>query len=684
EKTSASFIIHPHTGERLYRTGDLGRWLPDGSIEFLGRDDFQVKIRGFRIELGEIEACLRQHSLVRDVVAKVWGSGEHQYLAAYVTTDTAADLSLTAELKTAAQKALPDYMVPAYYCLLDELPLTANGKLDRNALPKPEKNIEQEGLKPVSPDEELLATVWTKLLNTEQISQGDNFFELGGNSLLAMQLVSRVRETFQTELPVRTVFEHPTLSEMAIALRAVKGLVNLPSITVQPEEFRKQLSFAQQRLWFLDQLEENGTAAYNMPLTFEVTGVLDTVALEKSIAWLLQRHAALRTIFVNEEGQPQAEIRQASVGDASNIHLVDLSSFDREGLEQEIVAQVNRNTVTPFDLARGPLFRVELLQAAAERVILLLNMHHIISDGWSVGILLRDLQHAYAAFLNAEEPSLSPPALEYGDFAVWQRGWLQGEVLQRQLDYWQRQLEGIPELLELPTDKARPARQSYRGAHYAHLLSPEISQAIADLSKQESTTVFMTLLAAFNILLARYSRQNDMCIGSPIASRTHGQTEDLVGFFVNTLVLRTQLEPEQSFRDLLRTVRQTCLSAYAHQDIPFEMLVEQLQPSRNMSHAPLFQVMFAFQDEISLELQGLKTTLYASEYPIAKFDLTLFIDDSEGQLRCTWEYATDLFSESSITRMSEHFKVLLEGIIADSGQSISRLPMLTTPELAQI
>ncbi|CAK8715759.1 hypothetical protein GCAAIG_05165 [Candidatus Electronema halotolerans] len=681
EKTAASFIVHPRAGERLYRTGDLGRWLPDGSIEFLGRDDFQVKIRGFRIELGEIEACLRQHPAVRDVVAKVWGGGGQQYLAAYVTADAAAP-SLTAELKAAAQQALPDYMVPAYYCLLDALPLTANGKLDRNALPEPELTAEQEGLKPVSPDEELLAAVWAGLLNAEQISREDSFFERGGNSLLAMQLVSRIRETFQTELPVRAIFEHPTLREMAAVVRAAAGSVSLPPITAQPDAARKQLSFAQQRLWFLDQLEENKTAAYNMPLAFALTGGLNAVALEKSLHWLRQRHASLRTIFAAEDGRPRAELRPAE--DAPCLQIADLRHLDGDVLEQEIVAQLYEHTVAPFDLASGPLFRAVLLRTEAERAVLLLNMHHIVSDGWSIGILLRDLQHAYAAFLNEEEPGLPPLALEYGDFAVWQRGWLQGEVLQRQVDYWKRQLDGIPDLLELPTDKARPARQSYRGAHYTHLLPSEISQAVADLSRQEGATVFMTLLAAFSILLSRYSRQDDICVGSPIASRTHRQTEDLVGFFVNTLVLRTHLEPEQSFSGLLHAVRQTCLAAYAYQDIPFEMLVEQLQPSRNMSHAPLFQVMLAVQDEISLELQGLEAKIHDSEYPIAKFDLTLFVDDSEGRLRCTWEYATDIFSEASIIRMSGHFMILLQGIAADPRQSVSRLPMLTAAELEQL
>jgi hypothetical protein len=347
-----------------------------------------------------------------------------------------------------------------------------------------------------------------------------------------------------------------------------------------------------------------------MPLAFALTGGLNAVALEKSLHWLRQRHASLRTIFAAEDGRPRAELRPAE--DAPCLQIVDLRHLDGDVLEQEIVAQLYEHTVAPFDLASGPLFRAVLLRTEAERAVLLLNMHHIVSDGWSIGILLRDLQHAYAAFLNEEEPGLPPLALEYGDFAVWQRGWLQGEVLQRQVDYWKRQLDGIPDLLELPTDKARPARQSYRGAHYTHLLPSEISQAVADLSRQEGATVFMTLLAAFSILLSRYSRQDDICVGSPIASRTHRQTEDLVGFFVNTLVLRTHLESEQSFSGLLHAVRQTCLAAYAHQDIPFEMLVEQLQPSRNMSHAPLFQVMLAVQDEISLELQGLEAKIHDS------------------------------------------------------------------------
>ncbi|XCN74104.1 MAG: amino acid adenylation domain-containing protein [Candidatus Electrothrix aestuarii] len=684
EKTTAAFITHPETGERLYRTGDLGRWLPDGNIEFLGRADFQVKIRGFRIELGEIEAVLARHPSAREAVVTVCGSGDSQFLAAYVTVDSDfASEQLTAELAAAVRAALPDYMVPSHFCLLDELPLSSNGKINRKALPEPEISAVGTGTGPVGPEEELLAALWDGLLNCGKVSREDSFFELGGNSLLAMQLVSRIRESFQIELPVRTIFEYPQLKTLTEALHAASGAVEqLPLITVQPEEARKTLSFAQQRLWFLEQFEENGTAAYNMPFAFELTGNLDVAVLEKSLYWLRQRHASLRTIFITEDGQPQAQVCQ---NDVSFIQRIELGHLDGEKLEQEIIARIHRNTITPFDLTHGPLFRVELLQASPERTILLLNMHHIISDGWSLGILIHDLQHAYAAFINAEEPSLSPLSLEYADYAVWLRNWLQGEVLQRQVKYWRQQLEGIPELLDLPTDKVRPARQSYRGTHYSHLLSPETSQGIADLSKHEGTTVFITLLAAFSILLSRYSRQNDICVGSPIANRTHRRTEDLVGFFVNTLVLRTQLEPEQSFTELLRTVRQTCLAAYAHQDIPFEMLVEELQPTRSLSHSPLFQVMLAVQEEVPpLELPGMEFAPCPFDYPVAKFDLTLSVEQKQGQLHCEWEYATDIFTEESIIRMSEHFTGLLNAIIEKPNHAINRLSLLTEVDRIKI
>jgi len=680
ERTAASFITHPRTGERLYKTGDLGRYLADGNIEFLGRDDFQVKIRGFRIELGDIEAALRAHPAVQESLATVHGEGDHRRLVAYVAVAD-CQAAFIDELRDWLKQHLPEYMLPSHIMQLESFPLTTNGKIDRAVLPQPEASSQSAA--PATATEQQLVTLWSDLLGCPPMGREENFFDLGGHSLLAMQLVSRIRERFTVELPVRAIFEHARLRELATAIDATHGSIALPAITVQSEEGRKQLSFAQQRLWFLDQFEEQASATYNIPLALRLRGELNLPALEQSLQWLLLRHSSLRSYFIAPEGQPQV-----AVLDMERIELLqqhDLRQLHGESQQREMMRLLDAHVVVPFDLAHGPLFKADLLQLAAEDHLLMINMHHAVSDAWSIGLLLRDLNHAYTAFAAGALPELPPLAIEYGDYAAWQRSWLQGAELQRQVDYWQQQLADIPELLELPTDKVRPAQQSYRGAYHMHSLPKELGQAIAELSRQQGTTLFMTLLAAFNILLARYSRQDDLCVGSPIANRSHSETEDMIGFFVNTLVLRAKLDPAASFNELLQATRQTCLAAYAHQDIPFEMLVEALQPARSMSHAPLFQVMLVVQNEMPpLTLPGLAVEQVAGEYPIAKFDLTLFVEETADGLHCGWEYATDLFSGESIARMSEHFRVLLESMVKHPALPIAQLPMLTADELHQL
>ncbi|OAD19977.1 non-ribosomal peptide synthetase [Candidatus Thiomargarita nelsonii] len=575
--------------ERIYKTGDLARWLPDGNLEYLGRIDNQVKLRGFRIELGEIEAVLSQHEAVKEAVVTLYEADDNKRLVAYLKVKSEKfEGSLFTELKEWLKTRLPDYMVPSHFTVLDKLPLTPNGKIDRKALPAPEIEI-STGTKPATPTEELLAGLMAFVLKCEAINQDDNFFELGGHSLLATQLIARIRDSFQIELPVRAIFEHPQLSTLAKAIETATGTVSLPAIEVQSEESPKILSYAQQRLWFLNQFEDNGSATYNMPAALLLSGELNLAALQQSLHWLQERHASLRTYFPTHAGKATAQIQTIDKIEALRVH--DLRMLTDEVQNNEVQNWLNSYALTKFDLATGPLFKTELLQLNETQSVLLLNMHHIISDGWSMGVFIRDWQHAYTAFAQNAEPSLASLTIQYSDYAAWQRNWLQGEVLQQQVDYWMQQLIGSPELLELPTDKPRPPQQSYQGAHYAHWLSATLSQSVTLLSQQQGVTVFMTLLASFNILLSRYSRQNDISVGSPIANRTHSQTEDIIGFFVNTLVLHSRLQPQQSFIDLLLQIRQTCLEANAHQDIPFEMLVEQLQPTRRLSHHPLFQVM---------------------------------------------------------------------------------------------
>jgi acyl carrier protein len=609
---------------------------------------------------------------------------DNKRLVAYLTTHSESKSNkLVASLTETLKASLPDYMVPSHFTVLDKLPLTPNGKIDRKALPAPEIQL-KTGTQPQTPTEDLLAGLMAFVLKRSVINRDDNFFELGGHSLLATQLIARIRDSFKIELPVRAIFEHPSVTTLAAAISAATGTVRLPAISVQPTDSPKILSFAQQRLWFLNQFEENNSATYNMPVALQLSGQLDLAALQQSLHWMQERHTSLRTYFPTHAGQASVQIQ--AIDKIEDLPIHDLSLLTVESLRSEIQTQINSHAIAPFDLAKGPLFKAKLLQLSETKSVLLLNMHHIISDGWSMGIFTREWLKAYTAFAIGQKPNLPPLAIQYSDYAAWQRNWLQGDVLQQQIEYWHQQLTGSPELLELPTDKPRPPQQSYQGAHYTQYLSPALSQKITTLSRQTGVSDFMTLLTSFNILLSRYSRQNDICVGSPIANRTHSQTEELIGFFVNTLVLRSQLKPQQSFTDLLLETRQTCLEAYAHQDIPFEMLVEQLQPTRSLSHSPLFQVMFVLQNNetAELELPGLDITVLNAEYPIAKFDLTLSMEVQQGQFHCIWEYATDLFEAETIERMAGHFEVLLSAIVDNPEQTISHLPILTEKEVQQL
>ncbi len=604
-----------------------------------------------------------------------------QTLTAYVILDH-KEIEIK-RLREFVADFLPDYMIPSAFVALDKFPLTPNGKIDRKALPAP--SIDGTiGTKPVTPTEELLASLWASLLKCETIRREDNFFELGGHSLTSTQLIARIRDAFHVELPVRAVFEHPRLSQLADAIETANREVNVPPIAKQSATSNPVLSYAQQRLWFLNQLEESHSATYNMPAALRLAGHIDVAALQASLHWLLQRHESLRTVFPTQNGQASVRILDLEQLEILNVH--DLSQLSNDTQTVEVQHRANQHAIAPYDVAQGPLLKAELLLLHQQQSVLLLNMHHIISDGWSMSVFIRDWQHAYTAFAQGEQPTLPPPLIQYGDYAAWQRDWLTGKVLQQQVDYWCKQLAGIPELLELPTDTPRPPQQSFSGAHYVQRLSPQLSRATLNVSREQDVSLFMTLLTTFSILLSRYTRQNDISVGSPIANRTHSQTEALIGFFVNTLVLRSQIQPSVSFIELLKETRHTCLEAYAHQDIPFEMLVEQLQPARSLSHSPLFQVMLVLQntDPLELTLPGLEVSALEADYPIAKFDVTLNVEEREGQLHCLWEYATDLFYPDTIERMANHFKVLLTALVEHPAQSISQLSMLTEAERKQL
>ncbi|MFN6567973.1 amino acid adenylation domain-containing protein [Dendronalium sp. ChiSLP03b] len=673
--------------ERLYKTGDLARYLPDGKIEYLGRIDNQVKIRGFRIELGEIEAVLSQHPNVQAscVIACEDIRGDKQ-LVAYIVVQPQVTLTIS-ELRSDLKKKLPDYMVPSAIVILESLPLTPNGKIDRRALPAPQPSSEllEKYVAPHTPIEEVLALIWQQVLKVELVGRHDNFFELGGHSLLATQLISRVRNSLKVELPLRSLFAAPTIAELAPSIQQLhKQDLELVAPPILPRIGNTELplSFAQQRLWFLDQFEPN-SASYNIPFGLGLIGSVNVAALEQSLQEIIHRHEALRTNFVTVDGKPSQIIQTATNW---TVTVVDLQHLPWR--EQEIAAQklVQQQAIQPFDLAHDALIRATLVMLSHTEQWLLVCMYHVVSDGWSIGVFVQELQALYNAYSQGQSSPLLPLPIQYADFAIWQRQWLQEEVLNKQLSYWKKQLANALTFLPLPTDRPRRAVQTFNGAHLEFTLSIELTQQLEQLSQQQGVTLFMTLLAAYNTLLYRYTGQTDILVGTPIANRDRTELEGLIGFFVNTLVMRTNLAENLSFNELLPRIREIALSAYAHQDLPFEMLVEALQPERDLSHTPLFQVMFVLNNAPTSEVEftGLTASLLPIENSTAKFDLTLSIQNTTTGLVGGWEYNTDLFDCSTIERMTGHFVTLLESIVANPSERISQLPILTASEQQQL
>jgi len=690
---------------KLYRTGDLARWLPDGNVEFLGRIDNQVKIRGFRIELGEIESALGSHPDVSDavVLALKAPTGDNR-LVAYVVPDAeVGDLSAS-DLRRFLQERVPDYMVPAAFVLIDAMPLLPNGKINRRALPEPDwskRDLADAYVAPRTPVEALLADIWQRVLHLERVGVHDDFFALGGHSLLATQLVSRVRDAFEIELPLRNIFESPTVATLAETVEVLgrTAVPQAPPITPIPRPDPSTsagqglpLSFAQQRLWFLDQLEPN-SPFYNIPEAVRLVGPLNPDLFERALNEIVRRHEALRTTFATtKDGRPVQVIHPALRLPLKRIDLTHLPKAEREAESEKLAMQEAQR---PFDLAAGPLLRAALVKLGAQDHVILLTIHHIIGDDWSTSVLVQELAVLYAAF-EAQRPSPLPDLpIQYADFAHWQRNWLQGEVLQSHLDYWKQKLRGAPALLDLPTDRPRPPVQSYNGDYLSFALPPELSQAVKKLCQREGVTPFMALLAAFQTLLFRYSGQDDISVGTPIANRNRGDIEGLIGFFVNTLVLRTDLSANDranggalSFRELLQRVRETALDAYAHQDLPFEMIVDAVQPERNLSHSPLFQVMFALQNTPQQAPSGGASELVLQPVEAhsgtSKFDLTLFMVEDGDHFSGALEFNTDLFDHSTAGRLLRHFQTLLSAVVADVAQPITALPLMDAAERRQI
>jgi amino acid adenylation domain-containing protein/non-ribosomal peptide synthase protein (TIGR01720 family)/FkbM family methyltransferase len=686
--TGERFMPHPFSeeaGARLYRTGDVGRYLSDGTIEFVGRRDSQVKLRGYRIELGEIEAVLCEHPGIQSAVVVVTEeAGGDKQLAAYVVADEAAS-EMVAEFRSYLRARVPEHMVPTWMILLDEMPLTSNGKVDRHALPAPQTNAAAKQPAVVSPRtavEEMLAGIWTEVLGVEELSVTANFFELGGHSLLATQVMLRVREAFGIDVQLRSLFESPTVRGLAEAVeQELRERHDLAASPLKPlgRAGELPLSYAQQRLWFLDQLEPEN-AFYNCAVAMRLTGQLNVVALEHTLSEIIRRHEVLRTSFPAVEGKPVQVIAPAN---GFNLPVRDLSQISVAEREVEVIGLAREEADRPFDLSCGlPLLRASLLKLEAEEHVVLFTVHHIVSDGWSVGILLREVALLYEAYSQGQSSPLPELAIQYADFAMWQREWLTGQVLDKQLSYWKRQLQGVTKVLELPTDRVRPEVQTFRGTYHTFSLTPELSRKLKELSRNEDVTLFMTLLAAWQTLLYHYTNQEQISVGTLIANRNRAETEMLIGFFVNTLVMNSDLSGNPSFRELLRRVREVCLGAYAHQDVPFEKLVEVLQPERSLSNTPLVQVWLALQNapESKPELAGLSVSQLTIEGSTAKFDLGLNIADAESGLVGTLQYKTDLFNAITISRIARQFETLLDSIVAEPQSRLNVLVEILADE----
>jgi amino acid adenylation domain-containing protein/non-ribosomal peptide synthase protein (TIGR01720 family) len=702
-KTAQIFIPNPfvmrgdisRNNTRLYKTGDLARYLPNKNIEFLGRNDNQVKIRGFRIELGEIETILTQNHCVSQAIVLVHESTEkNKNIIAYVVLKKEIEQDLDGKdinhfLKDYVASFLPDYMVPTYFVVLEDFPLLLNGKIDRKSLPAPDLSHRQVGDSYVAARTEIeasLCAIWSDVLKISPIGIHDNFFKLGGHSLLATQVISRIRSVFERDIPLRVLFEEPTIARLGEKIEASLGEGKgslLPVITAGVRPDRIPLSFAQQRLWFIDQLLPN-SSLYNIPIALRIKGPLDKAVLDRSLWCVIDRHEALRTVFAGSDGEAH-QVIQPSFGLGLVSGCLDLR--DEPHQEDRLQDLIKEEITKPFKLWEGPLIRGKLICLSEDEHVLVMTLHHIVSDGWSMDIFFREVGYFYGILQEGIESSLESLSIQYGDFSIWQRGWLCGDVLAEQLSYWRDALSGIPDLLPLPTDHPRPRELSYVGSSYRTRLSAEMRRMIESLSQAHGASVFMTLLSVFQILLYRYTGEQDIVVGSPIANRHYKETEDLIGFFVNTLALRTRFRGDESFLDVLGSVIKTTLGAYQHQDVPFEQLVDHLNIRRELNRNPVFQVLFTFQNAQSSNpfvLRGLDVSPVSFPYAVAKFDLSIDVYDEGEGFGLEISYAEDLFEESTVIRLMDHFKGLVSSIVKSPHDSIVSYPLVSCGEYDEI
>ncbi|MBC9909359.1 non-ribosomal peptide synthetase [Chitinophaga varians] len=677
--TAEKFVQHPFSDipARLYRTGDLAYQRPDGAIVYQGRIDDQVKIHGHRIEPGEVESVLLQYPDVKQAVVMMQVNATNdKYLAGYVVPQGDFDkAALTDYLKS----RLPAYMMPAQLVILDKIPLNSNGKADKKALRALEDDSREAAvyMAPANETEQQLTTIWERFLQKKQISTTANFFELGGHSLLASRAVTAIRNAMQVELSITRFFQYPTIAKLAAHLIGKDKESGWPAMTAGNRPERIPLAFSQERLWFIDQM--NGTVAYHVPLAIRLKGTLDEAALSQALHTVVDRHEALRTVIRQEHGVPYQQLLTA---DKWQLAVLSGEKYHTpERLHAQLIDLVN----APFDLAADYMLRACLIRLSADDHLLLITLHHISSDGWSVTLLVNDIAELYNAYIEKRPAALEPLPLQFADYAVWQRSIADSEQLNQQLAYWEQQLEGV-EVLQLPTDFSRPAIQSTKGALKRFTLDRTLSEQLRQFSLQQDVTLFMTLLAAFKVLLYRYSGQDDICVGSSIAGRTQEEVAGVIGFFVNTLALRSDLSQHPSFVSLLQQVKQTTLTAYDHQDVPFERVVEAVNTDRDLSRTPLFQVLFELQNTPAVDqvqLGSLTVTKEEVKFNTAQFDLVVSMEEGPDGLTGYVEYGTEIFREDTITRLMAHFEQLLATVITLPDTRINALPLLTEAEQQQ-
>jgi amino acid adenylation domain-containing protein len=674
--TAERFIPHPYSnrpGALLYRTGDVVRHRWDGQLEYVGRVDQQVKVRGFRIELGEIETTLLSDPNVSEAAVLLRTDSNNEVrLVAYVVPKGDREVT-AAELRTHLAAQLPDYMIPAAFVQLEEMPLTRNGKVDRRALPEPAANQDRSTyVAPNTEVEQMLAGIWAEVLKVERVGLTDNFFEMGGHSLLATRIISRLRELFGVDIPLRSLFEAPTVGGLAIQVESARRErldTQMPPLLAQPRaaEQGMVLSFAQQRLWFLQQLEPR-RSAYNVPVATRLGGPLNVAALEQALNGLVQRHEVFRTRFPPVNGQPQQFVTAAELASVPIIELNGLSADSQKRVVRNLTAAAAQR---PFDLKRDLLLRAQLVRLSEQEHLLLLVMHHIAADGWSMDVLVRDLAAHYQPYVDGVPLSLSPLTIQYADFAVWQRQIAESALRDEQMTYWKQQLqEPIPQL-DLPLDYERPRANSYRGAAVRFRVNAELTEDLRRFSRREGVTLYMTLLAAFNALLCRYTGQTDLIVGTPVAQRERVETEALIGCSLNTLALRTDLSGNPNWEQMLQRVREVVLSGHAHAEVPFELVVDAVQPERRSNLNPLFQVWFVLLNVDTSSLGGLEIEPVEVDTGSSQFDLVLSVQERKDELHCEFTYSTDVLAAETMETMGEHYRNLLESMV--DGQTSWRI-----------